>query len=76
MVEAVARLPESFRVAVKSSNLTFIAYDGATMEVGFHNGVYQYFNVDQSTWEQLIAAPSVGKQLNLIKHSFPYVRVD
>jgi len=68
------------RIAVtRSSNVASVGYDHKTqtLEVEFTNGsVYQYFDVPQSVYDQLINADSVGKYLNVnIKGSYRYARV-
>jgi hypothetical protein len=67
------------RQIVSSSNLLSVGYDPAsqTLEVEFKNGsVYQYYNVGQSTRDELMAAPSKGQFLAYqIKPFFPYSRV-
>ena len=67
------------REQVASSNIVSIGYDPdtQTLEVEFNNGsVYQYFNIDQGIYDQLLAAPSKGQFLNTyIKNAYPYSRV-
>lgn len=67
------------RQIVSSSNIVSVGYDSTseTLEVEFQNGsVYQYYNVSQSTYDELMAAPSKGKFLAYqIKNFFPYSRV-
>ncbi len=62
-----------------SSNVARVQFheDTQTLEVEFRNGgVYQYFDVPQPLYEQLIAADSVGTFLNTnIKGAFRYARV-
>lgn len=56
------------RVPVVSSNVAEIGYDSATktLEVAFkRGGVYQYFNVPSSIHDGLMAAPSVGRYLDV-----------
>jgi len=51
------------RESVTSSNIASIGYDpeSSTLEVEFKNGsVYQYFDVGQSAYEELINSDSVG----------------
>lgn len=55
------------RLPVVSSNIAEIGYDdaSATLEVMFSDGrVYQYFDVPQATYEQLMHASSVGQFFN------------
>lgn len=52
---------------VESSNIAAIGYDPAskTVQVDFKTGKkYHYQNVPQETFDELKAAPSVGKHLN------------
>lgn len=55
------------RQPVSSSNLSSVGYDSSAekLEVEFKNGyVYEYYNVPQVMFEQLIQAPSVGTFFN------------
>jgi hypothetical protein len=56
-----------------------MGYDAATetLEVEFSSGtIYQYYNVGQAMYEQLVSAPSKGQFLNVyIKNAYPYSRV-
>jgi hypothetical protein len=67
------------RAVVSSSSVVSIGYDPDTLvlEVAFHNGgVYQYFEVPQSVYEELMAVDSTGTFLNTaIKPSYRCVRV-
>ena len=66
------------RVPVTSTTVVSIGYDAEkeTMEVEFKNGVYQYYNVPQSIYEQMIASDSVGQFLNVyIKPVYPCAKV-
>lgn len=67
------------RAPVASSNIAAIGYDEAsqTLEVEFTSGaVYQYYNVTQALFEQLMQASSKGQFLAYqIKNSYPYSRV-
>ena len=62
------------RVPVTSSNVTEVGYDASTMtlEVAFKNGtVYQYFDVPESVYQELLRAGSIGTFLNeQIKNSY------
>lgn len=64
---------------VASSNITSIGYDepSQTLEVEFlNNSVYQYYNVPQGLYEQLMQEGSKGRFLNTyIKNAYPYSRV-
>lgn len=67
------------REPVASSNIAAIGYDDAsqTLEVEFTSGaLYQYYNVTQVLFEQLMQASSKGQFLAYqIKNSYPYSRV-
>lgn len=67
------------RTSVNSSNIAAIGYGLATftLEVEFMNGsIYQYFNVPQYLYHQLMNASSKGQFLNdYIKYSFRYQRI-
>ena len=52
------------RVPVSSSNLSSVGYDESTgtLEIAFHkSGIYQYYHVPASVYEELMAAPSKGR---------------
>lgn len=67
------------REPVASSNIVSIGYDepSQTLEIEFTNGaIYQYYNVTQVLFEQLIQAGSKGQFLTYqIKSVYPYSRV-
>ncbi|MNE26053.1 hypothetical protein D3C81_713620 [compost metagenome] len=51
------------RMAVNSSNLASVGYDASnqTLEIEFHHGgVYQYYNVTENVYIDLINAGSIG----------------
>lgn len=62
------------RTSVSSSNLASIGYDAEclVLEVEFTNGrVYQYFDVPQGTYDELMSASSKGSYMNsIIKKQF------
>mgnify|MGYP001010778631 FL=1 len=64
---------------VASSNIASIGYDepSQTLEVEFLNGsVYQYYNVPQGLYDQLMQEGSKGRFLNTyIRNAYPYSRV-
>lgn len=52
------------RESVTSSNISSIGYDAktCTLEIEFkHMGVYQYYNVPNSVYKELMGAESKGK---------------
>lgn len=67
------------RVPVTSSSVASVGYDPNTMtlEVEFSNGaVYQYFDVPETLYHDLMGASSVGTYLNQhIKGSYRYAQV-
>ena len=67
------------RYSVASSNIASIGYDADTdtLEVEFLSGaIYQYYNVPQNMYDQLIQAGSKGRFLNTyIKNAYPYSRL-
>ncbi len=67
------------RTSVQSSNVASIGYDPGTLtlEVEFTNGaVYQYFDVPEVEYQNLIGAESVGSYLNQnIKNNYRYARM-
>ena len=67
------------RQPVSSSNLRSVGYDPETktLEVEFQNGsVYQYFNVPNNVYRELMAAPSHGRYFHrFIRNIYPYSRV-
>ncbi len=67
------------RYSVASSNISSIGYDAGTetLEVEFLSGaIYQYYNVPQNMYDQLMQAGSKGRFLNTyIKNAYPYSRV-
>ena len=67
------------RQAVTSSNIASIGYDvdSQTLEIEFLNGgVYQYFDVRQNVYDELMSASSHGQYLNQsIKGYYRYSKV-
>lgn len=67
------------RDAVSSTNVASIGYDAATLtlEVEFRTGnVYQYFDVPETAYRELMSGASIGKYINtVIKQSYRYARV-
>jgi len=66
------------RVPVTSSSIAEVGYDLTTMtlEVAFCDGtVYQYFDVPEALYQELLQAGSIGGFLNeQIKNSFRYAK--
>jgi len=67
------------REMVASSNIASVGYDipTQTLEVEFLSGaIYQYFNVPENMYQQLLSEPSKGRFLNAyIKPLYPFSRV-
>ena len=67
------------RTPVTSSTLSSVGYcpTTATLEIKFLRGaVYQYSNVPQNIYDELMKASSKGKFFNTyIKRAYPYLRV-
>ncbi len=66
------------RIPVKSSNLKAVGYESEIMEVEFLNGsVYEYSEVSQEKYDDLMSAPSKGKYYNQhIKGEFPSKKLE
>lgn len=62
------------RIPLDSSNLASVGYDSDSLvlEVEFKNGkVYQYFDVPQSTYDEMMGSASKGSYLNnVVKKQF------
>ncbi len=67
------------RIPVDSTNVLEVGYDSGTqtLEVLFKNGnIYQYFDVPQTIYDNLISASSVGQFLSKeIKGNYRYARL-
>jgi hypothetical protein len=68
------------REEVESSNLKSIGYreDSALLEVEFHSGaVYQYFQVPEAVYLDLMAAESLGSYFSKnIKGKYSYEKIE
>lgn len=66
------------RQPVQSSNLAAVGYDAEsrTLEIEFiHGGVYQYSDVPQSVYDDLMSAPSHGKFFHAhIRDKYSYTK--
>ena len=64
---------------VASSNLASVGYsrETETLEIEFLDGsVYQYYNVPENMYDELMGAGSKGQFLHAyIKNAYPYSRV-
>ncbi|MDO9579555.1 MAG: KTSC domain-containing protein [Bacteroidales bacterium] len=67
------------RDPVESSNLASVGYDADNkiLEIEFnHGGVYQYFDVPQDVYDELMDADSYGKYfVHNIKDEYEYDRI-
>lgn len=67
------------RIPVQSSNVAEVGYDPNTMtlEVAFHSGgIYQYFDVPEGLFQEMLQAESVGRFLNIyIKNNYRYAKL-
>ena len=67
------------RQNVRSSNLSSVGYNLSQMVLGIHlndGSIYQYFNVPQSIYTNLMSASSHGKYFHTnIQHNYRYTRV-
>ncbi len=67
------------RQPVESSSALSVGYDepSQTLEIEFkESGVYQYYNVPSTTFEQMMSSDSIGKFINAnIKPVYPFSRV-
>lgn len=60
---------------VESSNIAAVGYDtrDSTLKIEFKNGgLYHYPNVPIAVYEELMAAPSLGKYFHLYIRSLPF----
>lgn len=65
------------RTNVTSSNISSIGYEDGVLEIEFRNGaIYQYYDVQEHIFDELMQADSHGKYLaQNIKGYFRYSRV-
>lgn len=66
------------REPVESSNLLSVGYDenSLTLEIEFKSGIYQYYDVPQHIYEELINSNSLGSYLHrFIKSEFTCSKV-
>ena len=64
------------RTQVASSNIASVGYDKVSqiLEIEFHHGaIYQYFDVPEKVFEELMSSPAMGSYfMNEIKSKFEY----
>jgi hypothetical protein len=66
------------RTSVDSSNLVSVGYDEDTsiLEIEFNSGIYQYFEVPEHIFEELINSDSKGSYVHRsIKGTYNYGQV-
>ena len=67
------------RTPVSSSNVASVGYDAIslTLEVEFKGGsVYQYFDVPEAVYQEMMRASSVGEFMHAnIRNQYRYTRV-
>ena len=67
------------RTPVSSSSVTSVGYDPSTLtlEIEYNGGsVYQYFDVPETAYQELMRASSIGRFMNInIKNNYRYARV-
>lgn len=67
------------RIAVNSSNLSSVGYDepSQTLEIEFHHGgIYQYYDVPEHVYRELINAGSIGSYFSHnIRNAFPTQKI-
>lgn len=63
------------RIAVNSSNVVSIGYEGTTLEVEFNSGTYQYLGIPRTVYDDLMAAHSKGKFINSIRNDYSFLKV-
>lgn len=67
------------REEVKSTNIRSIGYEpeSSTLEIEFHSGgIYQYFNVPQTSYNGLMSASSRGSYFHkYIKDNYKWAKV-
>jgi hypothetical protein len=65
------------RISVTSSNLKSVGYTDGTLEIEFFGGrIYQYADVPQGIYEELMRANSHGKYFHRrIRNSYRYQRI-
>ena len=66
------------RTSVDSSNLVSVGYDEgtSTLEVEINSGLYQYFEVPASVYEELMSSNSKGSYLHQnVKNTYNYEQI-
>lgn len=65
------------RQYVSSSDIASIGYENGTLEIEFHSGgIYQYLNVPEKIYNNLMNSTSYGKYFhNYIKNSYSPIKI-
>jgi len=66
------------RVSVSSSNLVSVGYcsESLTLEIEFNSGTYQYYDVPNDVFDELMASSSLGSYLHHhIKSNYNYAQI-
>lgn len=67
------------RIRVSSESIRSIGYEAGiqTLEIEFiHGGIYQYYSVPQSIYDQMMTAESKGKYFHIhINRIYPFSRM-
>lgn len=67
------------RQSVSSSNIASVGYDetSQTLEIEFNSGgIYEYYNVSETVYQELLNAPSVGSYFAYrIRNTYGYSQV-
>lgn len=65
------------RFPVNSSRVSTIGWTNSILQVEFKNGaVYNYYNVSQSEYNNLISSSSIGHEISVIDKTHNYERVN
>lgn len=64
-------------VPVQSSDLASVGYENGTLRILFNSGgLYEYYNVPERVFKELLSASSHGKFFHqFIKNSYRYQRI-
>ncbi|MBN1332065.1 KTSC domain-containing protein [Candidatus Dojkabacteria bacterium] len=65
------------RTSVNSSNIASVGYDAGTLEIEFNSGsIYQYFDVPETVFDEIMEASSHGQYLNRhVKNAYQYKQI-
>lgn len=64
------------KIYVQSSAIESVAHEGETLTVNFRNGgSYEYDRVSKETFDEFLAAPSMGRYFQANFRKLPYRKV-